>query len=145
MVEPAADTRVTLGQQCLIQASGFIADYQRRRLSMRGSQIAKLFLGADGDDRFEVDDPATGLVAVRPSRAPALAPGGDMADWVTLVRQTRPSAAECISMWRDCERFMSECRPAIDAVAAELLVRGCLLYTSPSPRDRQKSRMPSSA
>ena len=25
------------------------------------------------------------------------------------------------------------------------LVRNCLLYTSPSPRDRQKSRMPSSA
>ena len=24
-------------------------------------------------------------------------------------------------------------------------LRGCLLYTSPSPRDRQKSRMPSSA
>ena len=34
-------------------------------------------------------------------------------------------------------------------VIAECLVeadlRGCLLYTSPSPRDRQKSRMPSSA
>ena len=27
----------------------------------------------------------------------------------------------------------------------EDLSRGCLLYTSPSPRDRQKSRMPSSA
>ena len=26
-----------------------------------------------------------------------------------------------------------------------LLGQGCLLYTSPSPRDRQKSRMPSSA
>ena len=25
------------------------------------------------------------------------------------------------------------------------LIRSCLLYTSPSPRDRQKSRMPSSA
>ena len=25
------------------------------------------------------------------------------------------------------------------------LIDGCLLYTSPSPRDRQKSRMPSSA
>ena len=25
------------------------------------------------------------------------------------------------------------------------LTEGCLLYTSPSPRDRQKSRMPSSA
>ena len=24
-------------------------------------------------------------------------------------------------------------------------IDGCLLYTSPSPRDRQKSRMPSSA
>ena len=28
---------------------------------------------------------------------------------------------------------------------AELLTDVCLLYTSPSPRDRQKSRMPSSA
>ena len=27
----------------------------------------------------------------------------------------------------------------------EPLLRDCLLYTSPSPRDRQKSRMPSSA
>ena len=27
----------------------------------------------------------------------------------------------------------------------ELEQEGCLLYTSPSPRDRQKSRMPSSA
>ena len=27
----------------------------------------------------------------------------------------------------------------------ELLSHSCLLYTSPSPRDRQKSRMPSSA
>ena len=26
-----------------------------------------------------------------------------------------------------------------------VLLIGCLLYTSPSPRDRQKSRMPSSA
>ena len=25
------------------------------------------------------------------------------------------------------------------------LIKDCLLYTSPSPRDRQKSRMPSSA
>ena len=31
------------------------------------------------------------------------------------------------------------------AVAAQGTVSTCLLYTSPSPRDRQKSRMPSSA
>ena len=29
--------------------------------------------------------------------------------------------------------------------AGTLGFKGCLLYTSPSPRDRQKSRMPSSA
>ena len=32
----------------------------------------------------------------------------------------------------------------VDADRGEL-ADGCLLYTSPSPRDRQKSRMPSSA
>ena len=30
-------------------------------------------------------------------------------------------------------------------VTQEDLLNACLLYTSPSPRDRQKSRMPSSA
>ena len=29
--------------------------------------------------------------------------------------------------------------------ASQARARNCLLYTSPSPRDRQKSRMPSSA
>ena len=29
--------------------------------------------------------------------------------------------------------------------AKEQFTKSCLLYTSPSPRDRQKSRMPSSA
>ena len=38
-------------------------------------------------------------------------------------------------------RFPAE---AFDAGGLRLL-RLCLLYTSPSPRDRQKSRMPSSA
>ena len=35
--------------------------------------------------------------------------------------------------------------PLIDAAIAYAKAQGCLLYTSPSPRDRQKSRMPSSA
>ena len=39
--------------------------------------------------------------------------------------------------------------PAINGLAVHATVerhlKGCLLYTSPSPRDRQKSRMPSSA
>ena len=32
-----------------------------------------------------------------------------------------------------------------EANFAQAMQRACLLYTSPSPRDRQKSRMPSSA
>ena len=31
------------------------------------------------------------------------------------------------------------------AATLDTQIKGCLLYTSPSPRDRQKSRMPSSA
>ena len=32
-----------------------------------------------------------------------------------------------------------------DVAIRKLLSKGCLLYTSPSPRDRTRSRMPSSA
>ena len=33
----------------------------------------------------------------------------------------------------------------IRSIPATIVLNNCLLYTSPSPRDRQKSRMPSSA
>ena len=43
-------------------------------------------------------------------------------------------------------RIADEGRPDIASlVRVHVLHEGCLLYTSPSPRDRQKSRMPSSA
>ena len=47
----------------------------------------------------------------------------------------------------ELDRFDSRCRlsPGIIPEAMALIVNNCLLYTSPSPRDRQKSRMPSSA
>ena len=41
---------------------------------------------------------------------------------------------------------MKEVREEIDLIDKELvLLLACLLYTSPSPRDRTRSRMPSSA
>ena len=43
--------------------------------------------------------------------------------------------AGCDTIWIICN----------DDTAPLLRYRVCLLYTSPSPRDRQKSRMPSSA
>ena len=38
-----------------------------------------------------------------------------------------------------------DCELAILRHAVDKNEKNCLLYTSPSPRDRQKSRMPSSA
>ena len=35
--------------------------------------------------------------------------------------------------------------PSDNGLKLEMWTKSCLLYTSPSPRDRQKSRMPSSA
>ena len=36
-------------------------------------------------------------------------------------------------------------RVIMQGIALDTYYKSCLLYTSPSPRDRQKSRMPSSA
>ena len=41
--------------------------------------------------------------------------------------------------------LFADARTYLNAVATRRRNRSCLLYTSPSPRDRQKSRMPSSA
>ena len=43
------------------------------------------------------------------------------------------------------QRLMASLRDASGEREVLSNGRGCLLYTSPSPRDRQKSRMPSSA
>ena len=47
--------------------------------------------------------------------------------------------------WKRCTQGQSEQALAQDQLARLQHHTDCLLYTSPSPRDRQKSRMPSSA
>ena len=42
-------------------------------------------------------------------------------------------------------QFKKERNKSTNQIIKDLRSKGCLLYTSPSPRDRQKSRMPSSA
>ena len=44
-----------------------------------------------------------------------------------------------------CINALLERNPAIDPGEIEDVILGCLLYTSPSPRDGLLSRMPSSA
>ena len=46
---------------------------------------------------------------------------------------------------KDDKELEEDADKAFDAKRARQMALPCLLYTSPSPRDRQKSRMPSSA
>ena len=55
------------------------------------------------------------------------------------VRATLQEASEALG--EDVAKLIAEG----PAEALSLTTNTCLLYTSPSPRDRQKSRMPSSA
>ena len=70
--------------------------------------------------------------------------------WNNPIPQN-PERVEAIKMFYATVRWLAstgyltykETRDGIEE--AVLTAKGCLLYTSPSPRDRQKSRMPSSA
>jgi hypothetical protein len=54
------------------------------------------------------------------------------------------SAASALLLFAACFAFALELFVRVEGFDVESLIL-CLLYTSPSPRDRQKSRMPSSA
>ena len=99
----------------------------------------RLRLGSsrDGEASVVVLDPASGL-------------------WVPLVDAVKGGGRGERSKWphgdgplRDVTAFLGlgrEKRRAAAAVAAAAAATcGCLLYTSPSPRDKRQSRMPSSA
>ena len=47
--------------------------------------------------------------------------------------------------WDGLERETTELVAEVDSRRERLTTEACLLYTSPSPRDRTRSRMPSSA
>ena len=62
-----------------------------------------------------------------------------------LTGQELRQAGQTLSALRQLAWFLvrhQDDHPNIGALGAAII---CLLYTSPSPRDRQKSRMPSSA
>ena len=46
---------------------------------------------------------------------------------------------------KELERLRARLASGSDLAAAALEIEGCLLYTSPRPRDRTRTRMPSSA
>ena len=68
----------------------------------------------------------------------------DFRTGMTVLGQLVTVAPTDATSWLRLSRAVLQIRPRDDNERALLLDR-CLLYTSPSPRDRQKSRMPSSA
>ena len=70
-----------------------------------------------------------------------------------VVTLNRPKKKNCVNSEVMCRLYDAwvqldedpELRVAILTGNGDTFCAGCLLYTSPSPRDRQKSRMPSSA
>ena len=71
----------------------------------------------------------------------------ELEDRISSAAEKAPSEDAGIMQLR---QVLAQIRADYDAVISteQASVRetgGCLLYTSPSPRDRQKSRMPSSA
>ena len=60
----------------------------------------------------------------------------------TEVPAHHPRLAELTTL---CDTFHFADYAELSSAELDALINACLLYTSPSPRDRQKSRMPSSA
>ena len=58
----------------------------------------------------------------------------------------RKECPKCGALWLNGQHYWSGTgKLGNELDLAGLVCNNCLLYTSPSPRDRQKSRMPSSA
>ena len=83
------------------------------------------------NERGEVEDEALGA-----RRMPRPSPAGDL-DPVALE-------GDLLKRWSEEGAFEASIE-ARRGGAPFIFLEGCLLYTSPSPRDKRQSRMPSSA
>ena len=73
-------------------------------------------------------------------------PAGVRRSMEKLLLNLKPAAEKLRRDYEAVEQALADAEKDHDATAAAAKLAGdCLLYTSPSPRDRQKSRMPSSA
>ena len=93
---------------------------------------------ASGAARVAIDETVPALVH---DLVASRVTGGDAALW-------GPAAESEASIRLGWVEAVSVSRPLVAEIAAlraDLQAKGCLLYTSPSPRDQRGSRMPSSA
>ena len=116
------------------------------------------YLGGDLAEADGVAREPEAQIAVARKELEALLPWVDLsqAQWATLrVDRAEPAQSGLVrpdNAFLDSQKRLMVGWPTKLALAPDfadrvlsVLSRDCLLYTSPSPRDRQKSRMPSSA
>ena len=107
-----------------------MADLDMLLSSAQGGQLA-----ANLAQQFDLSE--TEIVAAIQALKPALALGLDRA---AEDPQGAVKLVECV-----CAASSCCAHDHVEAACADDAVSRCLLYTSPSPRDRTRSRMPSSA
>ena len=101
-----------------------------------GDQTDPSTVGDDLDETIVVEDNTTDLVTVKTLASGNSTPDeGDIVTFDITVTNSGPGIATNVDL--------TDLLPA--GLTPTANNGGCLLYTSPSPRDRQKSRMPSSA
>ena len=114
-------------------------------ITLRGAGIVLLAIGTLGWGEARASRRALwiSLVLMTVAEAASVTDAGTIADWA------RGAGALALgTMLITSARRSVPARIAVSTVATLLLVVlavSCLLYTSPSPRDRTRSRMPSSA
>ena len=101
-------------------------------------------MSATVQPRLKIGIAVAGASAI--ALAPIIQPTPDIAE--PLARSVSTAAVALSATTNPIEQWLQIINTAVangGALAQTYLANPCLLYTSPSPRDRQKSRMPSSA
>ena len=115
------------------QAVEVVSDFDKIYVSAAGNYGANSYTGVfDVLPGVDLDFPIDTM------SAPHDFGGGDYMQQITLV----PGVYTVAMQWDDNYFSLNEGGAQYDL---DIHLIDCLLYTSPSPRDRQKSRMPSSA
>jgi hypothetical protein len=89
--------------------------------------------------------PSKHLRAPRPLNTNAFARSEQRGDGEWMVQAMSADAATKLYHCPGCGREITPGTPHVVAWPRQASIGSCLLYTSPSPRDRTRSRMPSSA
>ena len=119
------------------EISAAVAAESLSALSQRASQ-ASLPRGFVSSLKSRIDQGESAVIAEIKKASPSKGVIRENFDPAEIARSYARGGAACLSVLTDIDFFQGDAQYLIEA-------RACLLYTSPSPRDRTRSRMPSSA